>query len=190
MFRQYTAVQYRALSLGERVGPACKASGRVRVYGACPVPDQRLQSVVVDEDSLGAASRDQEHEREVAIFDLLEGNFFAPEGSESGPYDLTIALIENRLAFDIRGPDIEKRHMLSLSPFRGLIKDYFMVCDSYYAAIRGSTPSHIEALDMGRRGLHNEGSALLRERLKGKIETDDETARRLFTLICALHWRG
>lgn len=152
--------------------------------------EQRLQSVVIDEASLSAASRDQEHEREIAIFDLLEGNVFVPEGSEDGPYDLAIALIENRLAFDIRGPGFEKRHMLSLSPFRGLIKDYFMVCGSYYEAIRGSTPSQIEALDMGRRGLHNEGSALLRERLKGKIETDDETARRLFTLICALHWRG
>jgi uncharacterized protein (UPF0262 family) len=154
------------------------------------VAEQRLQSVVIDEASLAASNRDQEHEREVAIFDLLEGNYFAPEGGGDGPFDLVIALIENRLAFDIRGPSFEKRHLLSLSPFRGLIKDYFIVCDSYYQAIRGSTPSHIEALDMGRRGLHNEGSALLRERLKGKIETDDETARRLFTLICALHWRG
>lgn len=152
--------------------------------------EQRLQSVVIDEASLGSATRDQDHEREVAIFDLLEGNYFHPEGSDDGPYDLRIALIENRLSFDIGGPGFEKRHMLSLSPFRGLIKDYFMVCGSYYEAIRGSTPAQIEALDMGRRGLHNEGSALLRERLKGKIETDDETARRLFTLICALHWRG
>lgn len=152
--------------------------------------DQRLQSIVIDEASLAAASQDQVHEREVAIFDLLEGNVFAPEGSEDGPYDLNISLIENRLALDIRGPGYERRHLLSLSPFRGIIKDYFMVCSSYYQAIRGSTPTQIEALDMGRRGLHNEGSALLRERLKGKVETDDETARRLFTLICALHWRG
>lgn len=152
--------------------------------------DQRLQSIVIDEASLAAASQDQVHEREVAIFDLLEGNIFAPEGSEDGPYDLNISLIENRLALDIRGPNYERRHLLSLSPFRGIIKDYFMVCSSYYQAIRGSTPTQIEALDMGRRGLHNEGSALLRERLKGKVETDDETARRLFTLICALHWRG
>jgi uncharacterized protein (UPF0262 family) len=152
--------------------------------------DQRLQSVVIDPASLGAGSRDQEHERDVAIFDLLEGNYFAPEGSEQGPYELRIALVENRLALEIKGPDLDKTHLLSLSPFRGLIKDYFMVCDSYYQAIRGSTPQQIEALDMGRRGLHNEGSALLRERLKGKVETDDETARRLFTLICALHWRG
>jgi uncharacterized protein (UPF0262 family) len=152
--------------------------------------DQRLQSVVIDPASLGAVSRDQEHEREVAIFDLLEGNVFVPEGSEQGPYDLRIALVENRLVLEIKGPDLDKTHLLSLSPFRGLIKDYFMVCGSYYQAIRGSTPQQIEALDMGRRGLHNEGSALLRERLRGKVETDDETARRLFTLICALHWRG
>lgn len=152
--------------------------------------EQRLQSVVIDEASLSAASRDQEHERDVAIFDLLEGNFFAPDGADTGPYDLRIALVENRLALEVKGPGYEKTYVLSLSPFRGIIKDYFMVCGSYYDAIRGSTPGRIEALDMGRRGLHNEGSAVLRERLKGKIETDEDTARRLFTLICALHWRG
>jgi len=151
---------------------------------------QRLRSVVLDEGSLGSVSRDQEHERQVAIFDLLESNYFRPAGAESGPYDLTIALIENRLALDIRGPDYEHRHLLSLSPFRGVIKDYFMVCESYYDAIRNSTPSQIEALDMGRRGLHNEGSELLRRRLEGKVDIDADTSRRLFTLICALHWRG
>jgi uncharacterized protein (UPF0262 family) len=154
------------------------------------VAEHRLQSIVIDEASLSAASRDQEHERDVAIFDLLEGNYFAPDGAETGPYDLTIALIENRLALDIVGPGYAKRHLLSLTPFRGIIKDYFMVCASYYDAIRGATPGQIQTLDMGRRGLHNEGSAVLRERLKGKVETDDDTARRLFTLICALHWRG
>ncbi|CAN5344534.1 UPF0262 family protein [soil metagenome] len=152
--------------------------------------EHRLQSIVIDEASLSAASRDQEHERDVAIFDLLEGNYFAPEGAEAGPYDLNIALAENRLVLAIKGPGFDKTHLLSLSPFRGIIKDYFMVCGSYYDAIRGSTPAQIEALDMGRRGLHNEGSAVLRERLKGKVDTDDDTARRLFTLICALHWRG
>lgn len=152
--------------------------------------DHRLKSIVIDDASLGAASRDQEHERDVAIFDLLEENYFCPEGAESGPYDLAIALIENRLALDIVGPGYVRRHLLSLSPFRGLIRDYFMVCGSYYDAIRGASPRQIEALDMGRRGLHNEGSTLLRERLAGKVDTDDATARRLFTLICALHWRG
>jgi len=150
----------------------------------------RLQSVVLDEASLASASRDQEHERQVAIFDLLEANYFHPAGAETGPYDLRIALIENRLALDIQGPNYQQRHLLSLSPFRGVIKDYFMVCESYYDAIRNATPAQIEALDMGRRGLHNEGSNLLKARLEGKVDTDIDTARRLFTLICALHWRG
>lgn len=152
--------------------------------------NQFLKSVLIDEDSLAAASRDQEQERQVAIFDLLDGNYFEPAEAAGGPYDLKLSLVENRLAFDIAGPTYERRHLLSLSPFRGVIKDYFMICDSYYAAIRNSTPQQIEALDMGRRGLHNEGSTLLRERLEGKVKTDLDTARRLFTLICALHWRG
>jgi uncharacterized protein (UPF0262 family) len=150
----------------------------------------RLQSVVIDEASLAAVTRDQEQERQIAIFDLLEDNYFHPEGAEGGPYDLKIGLVENRLALDIAGPGYEKRHLLSLSPFKGVIKDYFMVCESYYHAIRNATPQQIEALDMGRRGLHNEGSMLLKERLAGKVETDTDTSRRLFTLICALHWRG
>ncbi|HWU78698.1 MAG TPA: UPF0262 family protein [Caulobacter sp.] len=150
----------------------------------------RIKSILIDEDSLAAASRDQEQERQVAIFDLLDANYFEPVEAEAGPYDIKLSLIENRLAFDIAGPDYERRHLLSLSPFRGVIKDYFLICDSYYSAIRSSTPQQIEALDMGRRGLHNEGSSLLRERLDGKVKTDLDTARRLFTLICALHWRG
>ena len=152
--------------------------------------DQRLGSITLDEDSLSAASRDQEQERQIAIFDLLEDNRFAPEGAAGGPYDLTISLIDNRLALDIRGPGYQHRHLLSLTPFRGVVRDYAMICESYYEAIRNATPQRIEALDMGRRGLHNEGSALLQARLKGKVETDVDTARRLFTLICALHWRG
>lgn len=150
----------------------------------------RLQTVELDEESLAAVSRDQEQERQIAMFDLLEENYFFPEGAEGGPYDLKIGQMENRLVLDVRGPSYERRHILSLSPFRSLIKDYFMICESYYQAIRNSTPAQIEALDMGRRGLHNEASELLRTRLTGKIETDLDTARRLFTLICALHWRG
>lgn len=150
----------------------------------------RIKSIEIDEDSLAAASRDQEQERQVAVFDLLDGNYFEPVEAGKGPYDVRLSLVENRLAFDITGPGYERRHLLSLSPFRGVIKDYFLICDSYYAAIRNSTPQQIEALDMGRRGLHNEGSNLLRERLEGKVKTDLDTARRLFTLICALHWRG
>jgi uncharacterized protein (UPF0262 family) len=150
----------------------------------------RLQSVEIDEESLAAVSRDQEQERQIAIFDLLEENYFFPEGATSGPYDLHMGLLENRLVLDVTGPAYERRHILSLSPFRSLIKDYFLICESYYQAIRNSTPQQIEALDMGRRGLHNEASDLLRTRLTGKIETDSDTSRRLFTLICALHWRG
>ena len=150
---------------------------------------QRLQSVEIDETSLAAASRDVEHERQVAIFDLLEDNRFRPEGATTGPYALRISLIEGRLCLDVAGPDYQKRHMLSLSPFRTIIRDYFLICESYYAAIRQSSPAQIEAVDMGRRGLHNEGSSLLQERLAGKIETDHDTARRLFTLICALYRR-
>ena len=152
--------------------------------------DNRLQSVVIDDALLAASTRDQEQEREIAIYDLLESNVFEPEGGAGGPYDLRLGLIDNKLAFEVTGPAYQKRHLLSLSPFKGVVKDYFMVCESYYQAIRGSTPVQIETLDMGRRGLHNEGSILLRGRLAGKIEVDHDTARRLFTLICALHWRG
>jgi len=154
------------------------------------VSSHRLQMVELDEESLAAASRDQEQERQIAIFDLLEENYFCPEGAESGPYHLRIALIDNRLALDITGPEYQRRHILSLSPLRSVVRDYYMICESYYDAIRNATPQRIEALDMGRRGLHNEGSELLQARLKGKVETDLDTARRLFTLICALHWRG
>ena len=150
----------------------------------------RLQTVELDEESLAAVSRDQEQERQIAIFDLLEENHFHPEGAEHGPYDLRMGLVENRLVLDVKGPAYERRHILSLSPFRSLIKDYFLICESYYRAIRDSTPSQIEVLDMGRRGLHNEAAALLRQRLLGKADTDLDTARRLFTLICALHWRA
>ena len=150
----------------------------------------RLQSVELDEESLAAVSRDQEQERQIAIFDLLEENYFHPEGAEKGPYDLRMGLVDNRLVLDVRGPAYERRHILSLSPFRSLIKDYFMICDSSYQSIRSSSPAQIEALDMGRRGLHNEASEVLRNRLAGKVETDVDTSRRLFTLICALHWRG
>ena len=150
----------------------------------------RLQSVVLDDASLAAASRDQEQERQIAIFDLVEDNHFHPENAAEGPYDLAIALVDNRLALDISGPDYQRRHLLSLSPFRSVVKDYRMICESYYDAIRNATPSRIEALDMGRRGLHHEGAALLQTRLVGKVDLDGDTARRLFTLICALHWRG
>ena len=151
--------------------------------------DHRLEAIEIDEQSLAPASRDVEHERQVAIFDLLEENVFQPEGAERGPYRLRLSLMDGRLAFDVAGPGYEKRHILSLTPLKGTIRDYFMVCESYYDAIRHAAPSQIEAVDMGRRGLHNEGSETLRERLKGKVTLDLDTARRLFTLICALHRR-
>jgi uncharacterized protein (UPF0262 family) len=153
-------------------------------------PDHRLHTVMLDDESLAAVSRDQEQERQIAIFDLLEENYFAPAGAERGPYELKISLIDGRLALDISGPGYERRHLLSLSPFRGVLKDYRMICESYYDAIRNATPQRIEALDMGRRGLHNEGSVLLQQRLAEKVEIDVDTARRLFTLICALQQRG
>ncbi|HEY1561857.1 MAG TPA: UPF0262 family protein [Caulobacteraceae bacterium] len=150
----------------------------------------RLISVDLDEDSLAAASRDQEQERQIAIFDLLEDNHFAPDGAGGGPYALRLSLIDQRLALDITGPEYQRRHLLSLTPLRGVVRDYHMICESYFEAIRHATPQKIETLDMGRRAIHDEGSNTLQRRLAGKVETDNDTARRLFTLICALHWRN
>ncbi|HUW72468.1 MAG TPA: UPF0262 family protein [Methyloceanibacter sp.] len=153
----------------------------------------RLIEVTLDEASLGRDNSEVEHEREVAIFDLLEKNAFALVGHEDGgPYTLRLSLADNRLVFavaDVHHAPL-KDVMLSLSPFRRIVKDYFLICDSYYAAIKTQPASKIEAIDMGRRGLHDEGSHLLLERLKGKIAVDIATARRLFTLLCALHWKG
>ncbi len=154
---------------------------------------RRLVAVTLDPASIGRANRDVEHERAVAIYDLLEENSFVPLGDgEPGPYCLTISLADGRLVLDITRQDGAPvaQHHLSLSPLRKVVRDYFLVCESYYSAIRSSTPSQIEAIDMGRRGLHNEGSEVLRARLKDKIAVDFTTARRLFTLVCALHWKG
>lgn len=153
---------------------------------------KRLVSITLDENSIGRGSADQEHERATAIYDLLENNRFVLIGHDGGPYELFIAMHDAKLALDIRdekGASIVT-HILSLTPFKRLLKDYFLICESYYSAIRHATPSRIEAIDMGRRGLHNEGAQLLSERLKGKIETDTDTARRIFTLVTALHWKG
>lgn len=152
--------------------------------------DQRLASVRIDEQSLSAISRDQEQERQVAVFDLLEANIFSPAGAGEGPFNLVLSLVDGRLGLDIDGPAFQRQILLSLTALRGVIKDYFIVCESYYQAIRNATPHQIEALDMSRRSLHNEGSALLIERLDGKIAIDMATSRRLFTLICALHRRS
>ncbi len=155
-------------------------------------PKTRLVGVEFDEGSISRANADVEHERTVAIWDLIEENRFAPAAHDGGPYRLRLGIVDNRLAFEITedGGSAVAVHLLSLSPFRKIVKDYFFVCESYYAAIRTATPSQIEAIDMGRRGLHNEGSQVLMERLKDKVEVDFDTARRLFTLICALHWKG
>jgi uncharacterized protein (UPF0262 family) len=156
-----------------------------------PPPD-RLVAVTLDETSIGRSGPDIEHEREIAIYDLLEQNTFAPTDHEGGPYALHLGIADRRLVFDIRQADGTPvvAHLLSLSPFRGLVKDYFLICESYHAAIRTATPDRIEAIDMGRRGLHDEGSRILMERLRRKVKMDFDTARRLFTLICVLHWKG
>ena len=152
----------------------------------------RLAAITLDEASLGTTNDDIEHERRVAIYDLIEDNSFRPAGHDGGPYALNLGLRGDRLVFDIRLTDGTPviAHMLSLQPFRRIVKDYFTVCDSYYAAIRTATPDRIEALDMVRRALHDEGSNIVMERLKRKVEVDFDTARRLFTLITVLHWKG
>jgi uncharacterized protein (UPF0262 family) len=154
--------------------------------------NNRIVAVTLDEESIGRSGPDIEHERAIAIYDLVEKNLFAPDGADGGPFTLHLGITGNRLMFDIRREDGTPvaAHLLSLTPFRRIVKDYFMICDSYYQAIRTATPDRIEAIDMGRRGIHDDGSRTLQERLKGKVTVDFETARRLFTLICVLHWKG
>jgi len=152
----------------------------------------RLVGITLDEKSTATTNANIEHEREVAIFDILEENSFAVEGHDAGPYTLNLGIVEDRLVFDIRneGGGNVVTHMLSLTPLKRIMRDYFLICESYYEAIRSAPPSRIQAIDMGRRGLHDEGSRTLQERLAGKLALDLDTARRLFTLICALHWKG
>lgn len=152
----------------------------------------RLVDITLDEDSLAAQSQGAEHERRIAMFDLMENNAFAIEGKDAGPYKLFLSTQDGRLVFDVQSEDGAKvlTHQLSLAPFRRLIKDYFLICESYYAAIRDAPPAQIEAIDMGRRGLHNEAGDTLVDALDGVVRMDHETARRLFTLICALHTRA
>lgn len=156
----------------------------------------RIANITLDESTGVPLNPDIEHERKVAVFDLLEENHFEPVSEKlahaAGPYDVTLSIVERRLVFDIKGDDgTQSGHvLLALTPFRRIVREYFAVCDSYYQAIKTASPEQIEAIDMGRRALHNEGSELLKERLAGKIEIDDQTARRLFTLLCVLHMRG
>ena len=154
---------------------------------------RRIVHVALDEKSVVRRKPEVEHERAVAIFDLLEENEFCPcDHGDAGPFHLHLSIEDNRLVLDIRRSDDSELEKISLplTGFRSIVKDYFLICESYYNAIKRSTPSQIEAIDMGRRGLHNEGSEMLRDRLSGKVEMDLQTARRLFTLICVLHIRG
>ncbi|MEN9855008.1 MAG: hypothetical protein RL186_228 [Pseudomonadota bacterium] len=150
-----------------------------------------IADVILDETSLSVQTADAAHERRVAIFDLLEANSFDVLDGPDGPYRLILSVVDQKLVFDIKLMDGQDVHIfvLSLSPFKRVVRDYFMICDSYHQAIRNAAPAQIEAIDMGRRGLHNEGSRLLETRLEGKVKLDFDTSRRLFTLICALHVR-
>ncbi len=152
----------------------------------------KLIEVKLDEASLPPSSEEVANERKVAIFDLLEDNHFKPTPPEGykteGPYALKLLADENRLVFDITDTKTngQAQHILSISPFRQVLKDYFEICNAYYQAVKDLPPSQIEAIDMGRRGIHNEGARVLEERLEGKIEIDADTSRRLFTLISAM----
>ncbi len=157
------------------------------------LPKQRLVAISFDQGSIARGNSNIEHEREVAIYDILEANHFAIEGRDDGPYSLVLGIVEDRLVVTVapeQAPEQKHSFMLSLSPLKRIIRDYFIVCETYYQAIRTAPPSRIQAIDMGRRGLHDEGSRVLVERLQGKVVLDHDTARRLFTLICALHWKG
>ena len=151
----------------------------------------RIVKIDLDERSLAPATADVEHERKVAIYDLIEENHFKPIGAGDGPFELYLSNVERRLVFDVRregGEALGQVH-LSMTPLRKIIRDYFMLCESYYDAIRNAAPAQIETIDMARRSMHNEGSEILRDRLNDKIELDFDTARRLFTLICSFHMR-
>jgi uncharacterized protein (UPF0262 family) len=153
---------------------------------------QRIVSIELDESSIVRWGPEVEHERDVAVFDLLEGNSFRLVDGFDGPYHLFLSLRETNLVLAVRntGDSASAEVTLAVRPLRRIVKDYFLICDSYYKAIRAATPSRIEAIDMARRGLHDEGAELLREALAGKIAMDENTARRLFTLVCVLHIRG
>ena len=153
---------------------------------------QRIVHIELDERTVVRRRPEVEHERAIAIFDIIEENSFAPVGEFQGPFALHLSLEDNRLILDVRSESGEPLTILTLAlkQFQSLIKDYFLICESYYDAIRKATPAQIEAIDQGRRGLHNEGSEVLRERLADKVTMDFDTARRLFTLICILHIRN
>lgn len=152
----------------------------------------RLAEITLDTKSLGRASANIEHEREVAIFDILDGNAFRVDGIDAGPYKLHLAIVDERLLLSITaaGEGATSDHVVALTPLKRIMKDYFMICESYYEAVRTAPPARIQAIDVSRRALHDEGSTVLRDKLLPKIAVDDDTARRLFTLVCSLHWKG
>jgi uncharacterized protein (UPF0262 family) len=152
----------------------------------------RLTAINFDQTSIRRGNPNIEHEREVAVFDILEGNSFALDGRDDGPYTLNLSIVEDRLVLTVGQATSAETFtfVLSLTPLRRIMRDYFIVCESYYQAIRTAPPSRIQAIDFGRRALHDEGGNVLVERLKGKVTIDRDTSRRLFTLICALHWKG
>ncbi|MBU2583142.1 MAG: UPF0262 family protein [Alphaproteobacteria bacterium] len=161
-------------------------------FGPSPTSRSRLYEINLDQATIARKNPNVEHEREVAIYDLLESNEFKLVGRDEGPYRLQLSIADDRLAMTVgneQAADLDT-HLLSLQPFKKIVKDYFLICDSYYEAIRSAPPSKIQAIDVSRRTLHDEGSRLLAERLDGRIDVDFDTARRLFTLICALHWKG
>ncbi len=152
----------------------------------------RLIEITLDAKSLGRANSNIEHEREVAIFDILDGNAFRVDGMDAGPYKLNLSTADDRLLLSIAPASGTEtiEHAIALTPLKRIVKDYFMVCESYYEAVRTAPPARIQSIDVSRRALHNEGSALLKEKLLPKIIVDEDTARRLFTLVCSLHWKG
>lgn len=157
----------------------------------------RIANISLDDANLPAPTPEIEQERRVAIFDLLESNSFVLPKREDrdvdlGPYDLELSIRDKRLVFDVANEMAEKivEFQLSLGPFRQVVKDYFQICESYFEAVKKLPPSQIETIDMARRGIHNEGARVLAERLDGKVDVDSDTARRLFTLICVLHFGG
>lgn len=153
---------------------------------------RRIAKITLDERTVVRRNPEIEHERAVAIYDLIEDNVFDPVDAPDGPYHVNLSMEENRLVFDIRGATGEaiRRLPLAVTPFRRIVKDYFHICESYFDAIKWAPPSRIEAIDMGRRGVHNEGAQMLKDRLAGNVEINEDTARRLFTLLCVLHIRG
>ena len=155
-------------------------------------PPQRIAEITLDQRTVVRRSPEIEHERAIAITDLLKENRFTPASGLAGPFHVHLAVAENRLTMEMRNPKdgSSEAVVLPLAPFRRIVKDYFLVCESYYGAMRGKRLAHVEAIDVGRRSLHDEGAALLAERLAGKVAIDHDTARRLFTLICVLHLRA